>query len=111
MLPVSVEFPAGSAVRHAKCANISITADGLVEADESFSIRASFASHNSVRFVGEYQPSAVVEVIIRDDDGKSHTFSLPEHVLCIYQYVHFVDQSHLSFIQEWGPIGWIMQLP
>ena len=67
---VSVEFPVGSAVGHTECANLSVTADGLVEADESFSVHASISSLDSTRFVSELQPSAKVEVIIRDDDGK-----------------------------------------
>ena len=60
---VSVIFPVGSAIGTVECANISISADGLVEADESFSITASLSSLDG------YQPSDTVEVIIRDDDG------------------------------------------
>ena len=58
-----VVFPVGSAMGNGECANISISADGLVEADESFSITASISSLDG------YQPSDTAEVIIRDDDG------------------------------------------
>lgn len=78
LLNASVEFPAGSEVGHVQCANISITADGLVEADESFSIRATISSPDTVRFVSEYHQSAIVNAIIRDDDGKSLMFA------CVY---------------------------
>jgi hypothetical protein len=57
-----VVFPVGSAMGNGECANISISADGLVEADESFSITASISSLDG------YQPSDTAEVIIRDDD-------------------------------------------
>ena len=66
---VYVEFPAGSGVGHTQCGNVSISVDGLIEADESFSIRATVNSPSSVRFAGSYQQTAVVDVIIRDDDG------------------------------------------
>lgn len=69
MVPVLVEFPVGSAVGRVECANISVTPDGLVEADESFSVLAtnSTTSLNPVRFVSDQ--SSQVEVIIRDNDG------------------------------------------
>lgn len=72
MVPVFVEFPAGSSVGHVECANISVSVDGLVEADESFCVLAtnSATSLNPVQFVGDQSPiSALVEVIIQDDDG------------------------------------------
>ena len=72
---MTVTFPVGSAVGNVECANTSISADGLVEADESFSITASVSS---------LQPSETVEVIIRDDDGNDTT-------------IHIVFDVHFNF--------------
>ena len=69
MEQVILEFPTGSGVGRTQCANISISIDGLVEADESFTIRATIDSPSSVRFVTNYQQLDTVDVIIRDDDG------------------------------------------
>ena len=66
---VHIGFPVGSGVGHTQCGNVSISADGLIEADESFSIRATVNSPSSIRFAGSYQQTATVDVIIRDDDG------------------------------------------
>lgn len=66
---IYVEFPTGSGVGHTQCGNVSISVDGLIEADESFSIQATVNSPSSIRFVGSYQQTAAVDVIIRDDDG------------------------------------------
>ena len=62
-----MEFLAGSEVGQVQCANVSISVDGLIEADESFSVHAT-VSPSSVRFVSGQ--SATADVIIRDDDGK-----------------------------------------
>ena len=70
LVPSTVEFLAGSEF-HTECTNISILADGLVEADESFSVLATVNSPDSVQFVSEDRLSAIVDVIIRDDDGKT----------------------------------------
>ena len=69
---VNLEFPTGSGVGHTQCANISISSDGLVEADESFTVHATIDSPISIRFVTNLQQSDSVNVIIRDDDGE-HT--------------------------------------
>lgn len=90
MVPVFVEFPAGSSMGDVKCANISISADGLVEADESFCVLASNSdtSLNPVQFVGDQSSvSALVEVIIQDDDGNDtdlcvHNIALLYRSLC-----------------------------
>ena len=79
---MSVTFPVGSAVGSVECANTSISADGLVEADESFSITASLSSLDG------YQPSETVEVIIRDDDGNDTTMHIVFEI-SIWGNVHF----------------------
>ena len=57
---------AGSKGGQVQCTNVSITMDGLVEADESFTIHAT-VSPSSIQ---THQQPTSVEVIIRDDDGK-----------------------------------------
>lgn len=86
VVPVFVEFPAGSSVGDVECANISISTDGLVEADESFSVLASNSDTNlnPVQFVGDQSSvSPLVEVIIQDDDGND-TMHQIFCVLCFY---------------------------
>ena len=51
------------------CVNITVVADGLIEADESFNVHASILDQNSARFGNGSQTFGNMEVIIRDDDG------------------------------------------
>ena len=52
-----------------KCVNITVIMDGLVEPDESFSVRASISEPSIARFGSGSLISGSIEVIIRDDDG------------------------------------------
>lgn len=59
----------GSVVGDLKCINVTVVMDGLVEPDESFSVRASISEPSIARFGSGSLTSGSLEVIIRDDDG------------------------------------------
>ena len=80
------------------CVNVTVVADGLIEADESFNVHASILDQNAARFGNGSQTFGNMEVIIRDDDGT-------------YNYLTITLHLSIQIIRGTGEIDIIILLP